>query len=72
MLKESATGIRALDCVGDKIVAKEKKYGGKQRKKNRGSAGDKSKQKLKEMAVGAADAYIYLKQTIDTIPKGYA
>lgn len=71
MLKESATGIRALGCVGDKIITKEKNSE-RQRKKNRASEGDESGQKLKETVVSDADAYINLKQTIGTIPKGYA
>lgn len=48
MLKESATGIRAPGYVGDKIVAKERKKrtGEGTERKNRGSEGDKSRQKL--------------------------
>lgn len=36
MLKESATGIRAPGCVGDKIVAKERKERGKAKEEKRG------------------------------------
>lgn len=69
MLRGSAAGIRAPGRVGDKIAAKEKgKNAGRQRRQTGwgggGSGGDKRRQKWREMALSAADAYVYLKQTI--------